>query len=148
MLCDTRLLPDAYDVLAPDGSEVRMLLTLAGGSMAHFRLPPGQVSQAVRHRTVEEIWYVVSGEGQMWQSDGIGSEVIALRAGLCLTIRAGIAFQFRAIGKQALCAVAVTMPPWPGEAEAELVAGAWPPCGLPDAQTGLKPISRQEGTAP
>jgi hypothetical protein len=52
----TGTLPDAYDVLAPDGSEVRILLALAGGSMAHFSLPAGKVSRAVRHMTVEEIW--------------------------------------------------------------------------------------------
>lgn len=52
----TMTLPRDFDVLAPDGSEVRILLALAGGSMSHFLLPPGQVSRAVRHRTVEEIW--------------------------------------------------------------------------------------------
>lgn len=51
----TKRLPTAYDLLAPDGSEVRVLLSSNGGSMAHFQLPPGQVSRAVRHRTVEEI---------------------------------------------------------------------------------------------
>src|ERR1700761_7129958 len=120
----TRALPHDYDVLAPDGSEVRVLLSLAGGSMAHFRLPAGQVSQAVRHRTVEEIWYILSGSGAMWQSDGA---VVDLRPGLCLTIPTGIAFQFRATGNDALAAVAVTMPPWPGDEEAEFVAGFWPP---------------------
>ncbi len=110
-----------YDVLAPDGSEVRVLLALSGGSMAHFRLPSGSVSLAVRHRTVEEIWYVLSGDGEMW----LGGEVVALSAGVCLTIPVGVAFQFRAWGEEALCAVAVTMPPWPGEGEAEFVEGAW-----------------------
>jgi hypothetical protein len=34
---ETRRLPAAYDVIAPDGSEVRVLLGLGGGGMAHFR---------------------------------------------------------------------------------------------------------------
>ncbi|HVZ08830.1 hypothetical protein [Rhodopila sp.] len=59
----TKVLPPDCDVLAPDGAEVRVLLARAGGSMAHFRLPAGQVSRAVRHRTVEEIWYILSGTG-------------------------------------------------------------------------------------
>ena len=65
----TRRLPAEPDVVAQDGSDVRILLTLAGGGMAHFTLAPGQVSAAVVHRTVEEIWYVVAGRGQMrrWQ---------------------------------------------------------------------------------
>ncbi|MCW5752686.1 MAG: hypothetical protein KIT81_16245 [Alphaproteobacteria bacterium] len=60
-------LPGPYDVLAPDGSEVRVLLSLAGGSMAHFTLRPEQVSQAVAHRSVEEIWYVLGGRAEMWR---------------------------------------------------------------------------------
>jgi mannose-6-phosphate isomerase-like protein (cupin superfamily) len=124
------MLPHFHDVLAPDGSEVRILLSLAGGSMAHFLLPAGQVSKAVRHRTVEEIWYVLSGLGEMWQSDSSNEQIIALSAGRCLTIPQGVAFQFRAGGNQPLAAVAVTMPPWPGDGEAEVVAGKWDPAGV------------------
>ena len=115
-------LPEKFDVQAPDGSEVRVLLSLAGGSMAHFRLPVGEVSRAVRHRTVEEIWYVLSGAGEMWRSD---AGVVGLAPGVCLTIPVGVAFQFRVLGDEALCVVGVTMPPWPGDGEAELVEGVW-----------------------
>jgi mannose-6-phosphate isomerase-like protein (cupin superfamily) len=123
MESSTMTLPADFDVLAPDGSQVRILLALAGGSMAHFRLPPGQVSGAVRHRTVEEIWYVLAGTGEMWRSD---SGTVGLEAGTCLTIPLGVAFQFRALGDEALTAVAVTMPPWPGDDEAEPAEGVWP----------------------
>ena len=122
----TRTLPEAYDVLAPDGSEVRVLLALAGGSMAHFRLPAGKVSHAVRHRTVAEIWYVLSGHGEMWRAQDGREAVTALAAGDCVSIPAGTAFQFRATAAAAFCAVAITMPPWPGPDEAEFVPGAWP----------------------
>lgn len=115
------VLPDVHDVLAPDGSQVRILLSLKRGSMAHFSLAAGQVSHAVRHRTVEEIWYVLSGAGEMWR-DG---DVVPLAAGVCLTIPVGVAFQFRCDSDHPLTAVAVTMPPWPGEDEVEFVNGAW-----------------------
>jgi mannose-6-phosphate isomerase-like protein (cupin superfamily) len=118
-------LPDGCDVIAPDGSEVRVLLALTGGSMAHFSLPAGQVSRAVRHRTVEEIWYVLGGAGEMWRADPGGETVVALSPGVCLTIPVGVRFQFRSSGDEPLAAVAVTMPPWPGDAEAELVEGKW-----------------------
>jgi mannose-6-phosphate isomerase-like protein (cupin superfamily) len=120
-------LPSTCDVLAPDGSEVRILLSLARGSMAHFLLPPGQVSKAVRHRTVEEIWYVLSGEGEMWRSVNDHEDVAPLSPGTCLTIPIGTVFQFRSLGEQPLAAVAITMPPWPGDGEAEMVAGKWQP---------------------
>ena len=66
---ETKHLPMAPDAVAPDGSDVRILLGLKGGGMAHFELGPGEVSTAVTHRTVEEIWYFVSGRGQMWRKD-------------------------------------------------------------------------------
>ena len=125
----TAMLPVVHDVLAPDGSEVRILLALDGGSMAHFRLPAGQVSRAVRHRTVAEIWYILSGHGDMWRAAGGDSEIAPLSAGTCLTIEAGTAVQFRALGDRPLDAVAVTMPPWPGDGEAEQVDGPWAPVG-------------------
>jgi mannose-6-phosphate isomerase-like protein (cupin superfamily) len=120
-------LPDAPDLLAPDGSEVRILLSLTGGSMAHFRLAPGQVSRPVRHRTVAEIWYILSGRGEMWRSAGDQEAVTPLAPGTCLSIEPGTAFQFRAGTAGYLDAVAITMPPWPGEDEAEFVPGPWPP---------------------
>ncbi len=123
----TKTLPCDFDVLAPDGSEVRLLLSLPGGSMAHFRLPPGQTSLAVRHRSVEEIWYIVDGIGEMWRSVAGQEEIVRLSAGTSLTIPTSVSFQFRSGAEAALTAVAVTMPPWPGESEAEFVAGKWPP---------------------
>ena len=61
-------LPKARDAIAPDGSDVRLLLGLAGGGMAHFEPGPNLVSKAVTHRTVEEIWFFLSGRGEMWRS--------------------------------------------------------------------------------
>jgi len=122
-------LPAERDVVAADGSDVRILLKLDGGSMAHFELAPGQTSKAVVHRTVEEIWYVVSGRGQMWRQQEDQATVVDLHPGICLTIPLGTRFQFRAHGREPLAAVAITMPPWPENADGEVtvVAGAWEP---------------------
>ena len=124
---ETMPLPGAPDVVAPDGSDVRLLPRLAGGSMAHFTLPLGVTSRAVTHRTVEEIWFVLGGRGEMWRASGEGEEVVALTPGVALTIPLGTRFQFRATGRESLTAVAVTMPPWPGEGEALVVDGPWKP---------------------
>ena len=124
---ETRHLPLSPDLAAPDGSDVRVLLGLASGGMAHFTLAPGAVSTAVAHRTVEEIWYIVGGRGEMWRRQGEREAVTPLEPGLCLTIPLGTAFQFRALGQEPLAAVAITMPPWPGDGEAVTVAGIWAP---------------------
>jgi mannose-6-phosphate isomerase-like protein (cupin superfamily) len=123
----TKQLPAARDVVAPDGSDVRVLLGLARGGMAHFVLAPGQISTAVTHRTVEEIWYVLSGRGEMWRRQGDREEVVAMEPGVCLTIPLGTHFQFRSLGTEVLAVVGVTMPPWPGEGEARVVEGTWRP---------------------
>lgn len=123
----TRILPALPEVIAPDGSEVRILLGLPRGSMAHFQLHPGEVSIAVVHRTVEELWYVVAGRGEMWRSQDGREEVTALRPGVSLSIPVGTRFQFRCLGDAPFAAVGVTMPPWPGEGEAVAVEGAWAP---------------------
>ena len=122
-------LPVERDVVAADGSDVRVLLGLAGGTMAHFELRPGHTSTAVTHRTVEEIWFFLSGRGEMWRSQGGREEIVAVESGVCLTIPLGTRFQFRAFGDQALAAVAVAMPPWPGDGEAVRVHGKWEPTG-------------------
>jgi hypothetical protein len=56
-------LPESYNYLAPDGSEIRLLPDLQAGGMAHCTLGQG-VSSAVTHRTVGEIWYFISHRGQ------------------------------------------------------------------------------------
>jgi mannose-6-phosphate isomerase-like protein (cupin superfamily) len=109
--------------VAPDGSDVRVLLGLTGGGMAQFELGSGEVSKAIRHRTVEEIWLIVGGQGQMWRRQGSVERVIALEPGVCLTIPLGTSFQFRAGPGAPLTAIGVTMPPWPGDDEAEFVEG-------------------------
>ena len=61
------LKPDA-DYLAPDGSEIRLLPAMKGGGLCHCTLPVGKTSAPVAHRQVEEIWYVASGEGEVWRT--------------------------------------------------------------------------------
>jgi mannose-6-phosphate isomerase-like protein (cupin superfamily) len=123
---DTMQLPARPDAAAPDGSDVRELLHLGRGSMAHFELAPGRVSRAVTHRTVDEIWYVLHGQGQMWRRQGERQETVALVPGTCVSIPVGTHFQFRAVGGGPLTVVGATMPPWSGDDEAYEVHGIWP----------------------
>ena len=125
MKIDTIQLPTHHDYPAPDGSEIRLLLTMNGGGLAHCTLPPGGVSQAVRHKSVEEIWYFVQGQGQVWRRQGEREEVVDVAPGVCLSIPVGTHFQFRTTGREALQFLIVTMPPWPGADEAVRVEDHW-----------------------
>lgn len=128
---ETCSLEDSRQVPAPDGSTVRPLCRLTGlGGFAHFQLEPGEVARAVLHATVQEIWYVVGGAGEMWRRQAGREDCTLLRPGVCLTIPLGCMFQLRATeGTEPLQVVAVTMPPWPieGTDEARVGAGRWSP---------------------
>ena len=121
----TRQRSEAPDVIAPDGSEVRILAASSRGSMAQFTLPPGAVSKAVAHRTVEEVWLVMRGQGRMWRKLDDVEETVELRAGVSIAIPVGASFQFRNDGSEPLDCAGVTMPPWPGMDEAYEVEGIW-----------------------
>ncbi len=117
-----KFLPENYSHLAPDGSEIR---SLAGnGLCAHCMLPPGKVSRAVRHKTINEIWYVISGEGEFW-NEAANPPVQKLRPGASLMIPRQTAFQFRNNSNEPLCILLFSATPWPGESEAMPAKGNW-----------------------
>ena len=124
---ETKKLPAQITEVAPDGSNVRLLLALESAVMAHYELPPDRVSLAVKNRTVEEIWYFTSGRGEMWRKQGEKEEVVKVEPGVCITIPLGTDFQFRTVGDEPLAAIGVVVPPWPGAQEAVTVEGKWNP---------------------
>jgi mannose-6-phosphate isomerase-like protein (cupin superfamily) len=117
----TRRMHTDYDLLAPDGSQIRLLARLPGGSMVYCTLPAGRTTRAVRHRTVEELWLCVAGRGQVWRRSAEREEVTNVEPGVALTIPLGVSFQFRTVGAAPLELVIATLPPWPGEDEAVAV---------------------------
>jgi len=111
--------------LAPDQSEIRLLAASGRASAVHCTLPAGQVSLAVVHKTVEEIWYFLEGQGEVWRKQGDNEKVTPVAPGVSLTIETGAHFQFRNTARGPLRFLCLTMPPWPGEEEAERVADHW-----------------------
>lgn len=119
--------PSERTTVAPDGADVRMLLELERGGAALFELASGDTSIPVAHHTVEEIWYIIGGRGEMWRKLGDAEETVALETGRCLTVPVGTHFQWRSVGPEPLTVIGVTMPPWPGHEEACRVEGVWKP---------------------
>ena len=113
-------------IIAPDGSEIRELVAGGRASMVHCTLPAGGVSLAVRHRTVDELWFVMGGQGEVWRKlEGEGA-VVAVGPGSARDSPLGARFQFRNTGDEPLVILIATMPPWPGADEAPKVADHWP----------------------
>ena len=121
----TRQTPKEMDVRAPDGSEIRLLLDMERGGVCHCTLQPHATSIAGVHKTIEEIWYCIQGQGHIWRKDGEQETVVDIFPGVCLTIPTHTHFQFRNTGDVPLCIVITTMPPWPGAEEWVEVGGYW-----------------------
>ncbi len=127
LVFETMPLPAEVTVLAPDTSEIRVLLRNDHASMAHGSLPSGGVSVAIKRKTVQEIWYILGGEGELWRRTAHQEEVVHLRAGVSVTIPAGADFQFRTVSEEPLRFIMCSTPPWPGHDEAVLVNPRWSP---------------------
>jgi mannose-6-phosphate isomerase-like protein (cupin superfamily) len=131
----TRPFPENADARSPAGAEIRPLMEGAAGNMIHSTVPPGQVNRATVHATVSEFWHVLSGRGEIWRRDESEEEVTVLEPGVSIDIPVGIAFQYRCTGAEPLRFLCISMPPWPGNAEATHIEGPW----LPTAPVGPLP---------
>lgn len=125
MTLEIKILPEEYDHLAPDSSEIRSLTSGKLGGLCHCTLSIGKTSLAVKHKTVDEIWYFLSGIGEVWRKYEGKEETAEIEPGTSINIPAGACFQFRNIGAEPLKFICITMPPWPGPEEAELAQGKW-----------------------
>ena len=123
----TRAFPSSPDGRSPAGAEIRYLIGGETGSMIHATVPPGQVNRATVHASVSEFWHVLSGQGQIWRRDGTGEETSILEKGVSIDIPVGTAFQYRCTGRAPLEFVCISMPRWPGDAEATVIEGPWKP---------------------
>ncbi len=118
---EVRRAAQSPDTLAPDGSQIRLLTAGKAASLVEVRLPSGAISRPVRHRTVEETWYFLAGEGRVWRRPPLGeAATVDVHAADCLLIPAGWEFQFAA-GAEGLRFLCFTSPPWPGAEEAVAV---------------------------
>jgi mannose-6-phosphate isomerase-like protein (cupin superfamily) len=120
-----------YDYLAPDGSQIRLLITskqARHASLCHVTLPPEKTSIPVKHQTVEELWCFIAGSGEIWVKNATDEKTYSVTAGSAITIAAGITYQFRNVDKvHALEFIVTTIPEWPGPQEAIFVEGKWQP---------------------
>lgn len=116
------------DSIAPDGSDIRWLVDdrhhATRASLVEVSVAAGAVTQPVWHRTVEEIWYVLEGEGSVWRcppdTRPESAEAVPISPGDALVIPTGWRFQFSAATVGLLRFLCYTCPPWPGDGEAAL----------------------------
>lgn len=74
-------LAEKYDYLAPDGSEIRLLISSSLASLDHLIVKPKTVSRAGYHKSVQEKWYIIRGEGKIWLKKYNQEQIIKLEPG-------------------------------------------------------------------
>ncbi len=100
-------------------------------SLSLCQLEQGKTTVAQRHRTVEEIWFFISGKGEIWlkqeqieKSKEVSKEETKIvKKNTCITIPANTHFQLRNTSDEPLIIVVTTAPPWPGKQENLKVEG-------------------------
>jgi len=108
------------DEIAPDGSEIRFLSRTDRATMVHCTLPCGFCTIPVEHKTVDEIWYFLTGKGEVWRELEGRREIVVVQKGVSLNVPLHTVFQFKNTGDVPLEFIIVTLPPWPGDDEAIL----------------------------
>jgi mannose-6-phosphate isomerase-like protein (cupin superfamily) len=107
---------------SPLGAHIRFLMDGPHGNVIHSTVPPGMVGRACRFRTIEEYWFVLSGEGEIWRKAMDGREAVTrLAPGVSIDIPLGTSFQYRCTGDVPLVFTCTALPPWPGDDEAVVV---------------------------
>jgi mannose-6-phosphate isomerase-like protein (cupin superfamily) len=100
------------DDIATDRSEIRWVFAAKEASVVHCTLPPKATSVATRNVDTHEIWYFIGGQGCIWFKEEAEGREEEVGPGTCLTIPAGVHFQYRNTASDPLTFVCVTMPPF------------------------------------
>ncbi|NOR63367.1 MAG: cupin domain-containing protein [Rhodobacteraceae bacterium] len=120
-------LPAKPDAKSPAGADIRFIMDGTTGNMIHSTLPAGQTNRATIHKTISEFWYILEGAGEIWRKDNNEERITSLGQGVSIDIPVGTAFQYRNTGAVPMKFICISMPPWPGDAEASHLKGAWEP---------------------
>jgi mannose-6-phosphate isomerase-like protein (cupin superfamily) len=104
---------EVYELLHPKNSRVRRL------SIAEAVVKPGSATKEHFHRTSEEVYYILSGEGEMY----INEEKAYVQAGDVVLIPAGARHYVVNTGNEELVILCASSPPYSHE-DTELVTPA------------------------
>ena len=113
---DIRNIEDVPAFETKDGSEIRELLAHRNScirlqSLAEARLPPGKSTTPHHHPKTEEIYYILSGSGQM----RIGNEEETVGPGDAIAIPPGLVHTITNTGSETLKFLCCCAPPYEHE---------------------------------
>jgi mannose-6-phosphate isomerase-like protein (cupin superfamily) len=114
-----------YDYISPGGSaEIRLLPSFEQGEFAHARAMENVPSRAATIVGAGELFYVLTGEGELWRRTADLQDITPLVPRRCVSIPPGIDYQFRALGGPMDILIA-TAPRWRRDNWAEAETCWW-----------------------
>jgi mannose-6-phosphate isomerase-like protein (cupin superfamily) len=124
----THTLSAEPDAISPGGgAEIRHILSSPLGDLTHAVCPAGQVAPTHLLPALDEAYYVLAGEGEIWRSTDRRTGVTALVPGRWVQMPAGTKFQYRASRDASLVFLVVVLPTWRPELFHTVDEAIWPP---------------------
>jgi len=106
-------LKDCEQFITKDGSSIREIMAprnsmIEKQSLAEAVVPVGCVTHEHYHATSEEIYYILSGSGEMW----VAGETFQVRGGDAVALLPGTRHKIRNIGDDKLVFLCICVPPY------------------------------------
>jgi mannose-6-phosphate isomerase-like protein (cupin superfamily) len=121
-------LPASPDDVSPDGgAEIRHLLVSPRGDLTHAVCLEGSTSGVHHLPELDEGYFVLSGEGEIWRQTDERDGVTALRPGRWVAMPAGMRFQYRANLGSNVVFLVVVLPSWRKDLFHIVDGGRWQP---------------------
>lgn len=128
MAGSTHVLSAEPDAVSPGGgAEIRHILSSPQGDLTHAVCPAGHVAPTHHLPELDEAYYVLAGEGEIWRATDEREAVTALRPGRWVQLPAGLRFQYRANRGSSLVFLVVVLPSWAPELFHTVPDGLWRP---------------------
>jgi mannose-6-phosphate isomerase-like protein (cupin superfamily) len=127
-LTDFHMLSTEPNAESPDGSaEIRHILTSPAGDLTHAVCRAGYTAAVHHLPELDEAYYVLAGEGEIWRATDDTEFVTALRPGRWVGMPAGTRFQYRADRGTTLVFLVMVLPSWREELFNVVEGGRWAP---------------------
>ena len=108
-------------------AEIRDILSSTEGDLTHVVCPARHVAPTHHLPELDEQYYVLAGEGEIWRATEEREAVTALRPGRWVKMPAGMRFQYRANRGSSLVFLLVVLPSWRTELFSTVADGLWRP---------------------
>ena len=145
MATSTHVLAADPDAVSPGGgAQIRYILKSQQGDLTHAVCPAGTVAPTHHLPELDEAYFVLAGQGEIWRRAEGREAITALRPGRWVQMPAGTLFQYRAGREASLVFLVAVLPSWEPELFHTVDDGVWVP-GSNDEAVPSEPSTLVDG---